>query len=96
MKKFLAIVLAAAMLLSILAGCGATKTEEPANVATDAAAAGNAEGRKELTMWFWGADDAQQAALAEAPALLPYDRILMLHKQPRISLNIFSYFLILQ
>ena len=69
MKKFLAIVLAAAMLLSILAGCGATKTEEPAAnaepAATDAAAApaDKAEGRKELTMWFWGTSDYQRTAM---------------------------------
>jgi maltose-binding protein MalE len=58
-----------------LAACGAASTpateapkaEEPKVEATEAAPEAEAPAETvELTMWFWGADDAQQAALAKA------------------------------
>ena len=74
MKKLIALLLAMAMVLG-LAACGAASTpateapkaEEPKVEATEAAPEAEAPAETvELTMWFWGADDAQQAALAKA------------------------------
>lgn len=76
MKKLIALLLAMAMVLS-LAACGgssepaaeAPAAEAPAAEAPAAEAPAADAGKEEvveLTMWFWGADDAQQAALAQA------------------------------
>ena len=68
MKRLLAILLAAVMLLGVLAGCGNTQTEQteaaPAAEATEAANSGEVSTeRKALTMWFWGTSDYQRTAM---------------------------------
>ena len=73
MKKLFAMLLALVMVFSLVA-CGNADAPAADAPAADAPAANApakdnapAEGEVvELTMWFWGADDAQQAALAEA------------------------------
>lgn len=54
MKKIIAMLLSVLMLGSLLAGCG----EKPAQdePSTD-------EGKKEITMWFWGTSDYQRTAM---------------------------------
>ena len=68
MKRLLAILLAAVMLLGVLAGCGNTQTEQteaaPAAEATEAANSGEVSTeRTALTMWFWGTSDYQRTAM---------------------------------
>ena len=74
MKKFFALLLALAMVFSLAACGGSSETattdapvaDAPATDAPVADAPAEDGEVVELTMWFWGADDAQQAALAQA------------------------------
>ena len=54
MKKIIAMLLSVLMLGSLLAGCGGKPVQDDPSTA---------EGKKEITMWFWGTSDYQRTAM---------------------------------
>lgn len=63
MKRVLAILLASLMMLSLLTGCGGSDTSEQDSAQTDSSAEQETDGRKTITMWFWGTSDYQRTAM---------------------------------
>ncbi|MCB5711421.1 ABC transporter substrate-binding protein [Lactonifactor longoviformis] len=62
-KKALAMLMAAAMAATVFTGCGKEEEQKGSQESASSKEEGDSSGKKELSMWFWGASDYQREAM---------------------------------